>query len=88
MSLSESNQKQKEEVNPSSRFFGKLLYPFVFADVSFQYIQNNWNQGTITIQWKFTSSDEIDNNPSSRNFGKALELPRYLEGASGDIEIC
>lgn len=72
----------KEEKNPSSRFFGELLCPFAFKDVSFHYVDHGFKSGgTLTINWKINVSKEEklrDNNPSSRTFGLIVKVREWL----------
>ena len=77
--------KGKEDLNPSSRFFGQTFYTEVFDDISLDFAFTSFQPGKVQFTWKVNTSDEIEENPSSRNFGKCVDYGKWMEGMSGDI---
>jgi len=56
-----------EDINPSSRFFGSKVFPFIFQDLKKEML--NVSSGEINLTVFFDSKSYEERNPSSRHFG-------------------
>jgi len=71
-----------KEDNPSSRYFGHLVFPFGFKKGALELEDQNlvWN-GAIIVNWNIDipfEDEKKDSNPSSRTFGKLADVRELI----------